>query len=222
MPSKEPQELLQANRDWAEACLRENPEYFSDMAKGQSPEFLWIGCSDSRVPAEDITGSAPGELFVARNVANLVVHTDLNLMSVLEYAVVYLKVKHIVICGHYECGGVKAAMASRSFGTLNKWIRNIKDIAYLHREELESLPNDGTRERRLIELNVVEQAKNLTHTFVLQSAWNRGQELTIHGWVYDVGTDHIKDMISIDRNYPIPNSFKYDFDAESPSASTNS
>src|SRR6478736_672677 len=160
---KEPTDLLKANREWAAECLSSNPSYFQDMVKGQSPEFLWIGCSDSRVPAEDITGSEPGDLFVARNVANLVVHTDINLMSVIEFAVSNLKVEHIVVCGHYGCGGVKAAMTSHSYGMINKWIRNIKDIAYAHREELELLEPEA-RERRLIELNVIEQAKNLTHT----------------------------------------------------------
>ena len=208
--SKQPEELLQANRSWASAQLRADPEYFRTMARSQSPEFLWIGCSDSRVPAEDITGSEPGDLFVARNVANLVVHTDMNLMAVVEYAVVQLEVKHIVVCGHYGCGGVRAALSSKNYGMINKWIRNIKDIAYMHRDHLDMLkPED--RERRLIELNVIEQARNLTHTSTVQAAWNRGAELTIHGWVYDMETGLINDMISIDRDFPIPPIFRYDF-----------
>jgi carbonic anhydrase len=211
MPNKEPRDLLEANRAWAAGRVAADPNYFTDMAKGQNPEFLWIGCSDSRVPAEDITGSAPGDLFVARNIANLVVHTDLNLMSVIEYGVVGLGVKHIVVCGHYGCGGVKAAMTDRSYGIFNKWIRNIKDIAYIHRDELEALPSPETRERRLIELNVIEQAKNLTHTSIVQKAWHRGQELTIHGWVYDIANGRLNDMISIDNSFPIPPIFRYDF-----------
>lgn len=209
---KEPADLLKANREWAAECLRSNPAYFHDMVKGQNPEFLWIGCSDSRVPAEDITGSEPGDLFVARNVANLVVHTDINLMSVVEFAVKSLKVKHIVVCGHYGCGGVRAAMSSHSFGMINKWIRNIKDIAYMYREELELLDPEA-RERRLIELNVIEQAKNLTHTSIVQAAWHRKQPLTIHGWVYDISNGRLADLISIDNSFPIPPIFKYDFGA---------
>lgn len=209
-PGKEPADLLSANRDWAAECIRSNPEYFQDMVKGQSPEFLWIGCSDSRVPAEDITGSEPGDLFVARNVANLVVHTDINLMSVIEFAVNNLKVKHIVVCGHYGCGGVKAAMTSKSYGMINKWIRNIKDIAYAHRDELEGLESEA-KERRLIELNVIEQAKNLTHTSIVQAAWHRKQPLTIHGWVYDISNGQLSELISIDNSFPIPPIFKYDF-----------
>ncbi len=208
---KEPQELLDANRAWAASQLAANPDYFRDMAVSQAPEFLWIGCSDSRVPAEDITGCEPGDLFVARNVANLVVHTDMNLMSVIEYAVNQLQVTHIVVCGHYGCGGVKAAMSSKNYGMINKWIRNIKDIAYANRDHLDLLKPEE-RERRLIELNVIEQARNLTHTSIVQAAWHRGQPLTIHGWVYDMETGLINDMISIDKDFPIPPVFKYDFD----------
>lgn len=207
---KEPQELLDANRAWAADQLRTNPDYFRDMARSQAPEFLWIGCSDSRVPAEDITGCEPGDLFVARNVANLVVHTDMNLMSVIEYAVNQLQVTHIVVCGHYGCGGVRAAMSSKNYGMINKWIRNIKDLAHAHRDQLEVLKPDE-RERRLIELNVIEQARNLTHTSIVQAAWHRGQPLTIHGWVYDMETGLIRDMISIDKDFPIPPIFRYEF-----------
>lgn len=209
---KEPQELLDANRAWAASQLRTNPDYFRDMARSQAPEFLWIGCSDSRVPAEDITGCEPGDLFVARNVANLVVHTDMNLMSVIEYAVNQLQVTHIVVCGHYGCGGVRAAMSSKNYGMINKWIRNIKDLAHAHRDTLEVLKPEE-RERRLIELNVIEQARNLTHTSIVQAAWHRGQPLTIHGWVYDMETGLIRDMISIDRDFPIPPIFRYEFSA---------
>lgn len=211
MPNKEPHELIAANRAWAAERVAVDPNYFTDMAKGQNPKILWIGCSDSRVPAEDITGSDPGDLFVARNVANLVVHTDLNLMSVIEYGVAHLGVKHIVVCGHYGCGGVKAALTDRSYGIFNKWIRNIKDIANINHEELCALPTPEARERRLIELNVIEQAKNLTHTSIVQAAWHRNQELTIHGWVYDIANGLLNDMIAIDKSFPIPAIYKYDF-----------
>ena len=210
--SKLPQEILRANRAWAAKQLDADPRYFADMARGQSPEFLWIGCSDSRVPAEDITGSAPGELFVARNVANLVVHTDMNLMSVIEYAVTQLKVKHIVVCGHTGCGGVRAAMSPKSHGMIDKWLRNIRDLAYDHREELAALPTEA-RERRLIELNTIEQARNLTHSCIVQRAWHHGQELTIHGWLYDMETGLLHDLISLDKTFPIPDIHRYDFGA---------
>lgn len=210
--AKQPLEILRANRAWAAEQLAADPAYFSDMARGQSPEFLWIGCSDSRVPAEDITGSAPGELFVARNVANLVVHTDMNLMSVIEYAVTQLKVKHIVVCGHTGCGGVRAAMSAKSLGMINKWLRNIRDLAYEHRAELEPLA-PAERERRLIELNVIEQARNLTHSCIAQGAWHRGQELTIHGWLYDMETGLIHELIAIDKTFPIPEIHRYEFGA---------
>ncbi len=210
--AKQPEEIIRSNRDWAAEKLSANPSYFRDMARGQSPQFLWIGCSDSRVPAEDITGSSPGELFVARNVANLVVHTDMNLMSVIEYAVTQLKVQHIVVCGHTDCGGVRAAMSPKSYGMIDKWLRNIRDLAYAHRAELEPLSPEA-RERRLIELNVIEQARNLTHSCIVQRAWNRGRDLTIHGWLYEMETGLLRDLIAIDKAFPIPEAYRYDFSA---------
>lgn len=204
--------LLLENRAWAHERSVINPAYFAEMAKDQAPTFLWIGCSDSRVPPNEITGTNPGEMFVARNVANLVIHTDLNLMSVLEYAVHSLKVKHVIICGHYGCGGVKAAMGHQSLGMINKWIRNIKDVYQTHADELDGIPEEARRVDRLVELNVVEQAENLTHTSIVQRAWHLGQPLWIHGWVYDMPTGLLKTLCSYDPSYEIPSIHRYDFD----------
>jgi carbonic anhydrase len=176
--------LLQNNKTWAKKVTSEDPEFFERLKHIQSPEFLWIGCSDSRVPPNEITGTRPGEIFIHRNIANMVVHTDLNLLSVLEYAVKQLNVKHIIVCGHYGCGGVKAAMTQHNFGIINKWIRNIKDVYRIHRAEMQSLETEEKKLDRLVELNVIEQVFNLAKTSIVQKAWKYEQRPYLHGWVY--------------------------------------
>ncbi len=177
-----------------EEKLQLDPQYFHNLAMGQSPKFLFIGCSDSRVPVSEITGTAPGEVFVHRNVANLVVSTDLNLLSVLQYAVEVLKVEHVIVCGHYGCGGVKAAMGHKDLGLINKWLRNIKDVIRLHRDELNVIDNEDQKFKRLVELNVAEQVYNLHKTSVIQKAYQRNASLHVHGWVYDLSEGIIKDL----------------------------
>jgi len=186
--------LLLANKAWVEDKLNVAPDYFHATAKDQKPEFLWIGCSDSRVPAEDITGTEPGELFVHRNIANLVLHTDFNVLSVLQYAVEALKVKHIIVCGHYNCGGVKNAMLRKDLGLINKWLRHIKDVYRQHARELETIGDEQARYDRLVELNVAEQVQNLAETSFVQKAWRRDQRPCLHGWVYDLRTGYLKEI----------------------------
>ncbi len=188
------QRLLSNNKNWVAQQKEKDPEFFRDLADGQSPEYLWIGCSDSRVPANEITDTKPGEIFVHRNIANMVVHTDMNLLSVLSYAVEILHVKHIIVCGHYGCGGIKAAMGNKQFGLIDNWLRHIKDIYRLYSKELDALTNPIDRERRLVELNVMEQVYDLTKTSIVQNAWMNGQQLHVHGWVYEVSDGMIKDL----------------------------
>jgi carbonic anhydrase len=176
--------LLDNNVKWASDTVARDPEFFHRLEKVQRPEFLWIGCSDSRVPANEITGTQPGEIFVHRNIANMVVHTDLNLLSVLQYAVEYLKVKHVIVCGHYGCGGVQAAMSHQSLGIINKWLRNIKDVYRLHQEEVEALTTDQEKFDRMVELNVQEQVNDLAKTSIIQKAWAQRGGPHLHGWVY--------------------------------------
>jgi carbonic anhydrase len=176
--------LFENNRHWAAEMEIRHPGFFQQLSNQQFPEYLWIGCSDSRVPANEIVNLMPGELFVHRNVANLVVHTDLNCLSVVQYAVDVLKVKHIIVCGHYGCGGVQAALTGANFGLIDNWLRNVQDVYEKHRDEVDALPTDGARLRRLCELNVTEQVMNLARTTVVQSAWSRAQALTIHAWIY--------------------------------------
>ncbi|MDX2283473.1 MAG: carbonic anhydrase [Bacteroidia bacterium] len=206
--------LLQNNRNWVAERLSLDQTYFERLARGQAPNFLWVGCSDSRVPANEITGTESGEIFVHRNIANLVVHTDLNFMSVLQYAVEVLHVHHIIVCGHYGCGGVLAAMTHGSKGLVNKWLRNIKEVYALYAEELEAIADEKARADRLVELNVTEQVKNLAKTSIVQRAW-RNKSLQIHGWVYGLDSGLIKDLNvkyqSVDALEPI---FHYDFDLE--------
>jgi carbonic anhydrase len=188
------EKLLLENKAWAQEMLERNPHYFERMNQGQAPEFLWIGCSDSRVPAEDITNSSPGEIFVHRNVANLVVHTDLNLLSVLQFAVEVLQVRHVIVCGHYNCGGVKAALSNKQLGLINKWLRNIKDTYRLHRDEIEAMDDEEARVDRLVELNVREQVVNLAKTSIVQLSWKRRQLPILHGWVYGLKDGLLKDL----------------------------
>jgi carbonic anhydrase len=186
--------LLENNKKWVAKNLAADPEYFKTLAKGQTPEFLWIGCSDSRVPADQITGTLPGQMFVHRNIANMVVHTDMNILSVLSYAVEVLKVKHIIVCGHYGCGGVTAAMGKTQYGLIDNWLRHIKDVYRVHQQELDAITDSDQRVRRLVELNVIEQVNDLGKTSIVQNAWNRGQFLHIHGWVYELSDGIIKDL----------------------------
>lgn len=187
-------ELINKNKTWAENVNAEDPEFFSELAKKQTPEYLWIGCADSRVPANQIVGLMPGEVFVHRNIANVVVHTDFNCLSVVEYAVAVLKVKHIIVCGHYGCGGVKAASENHHLGLIDNWLRHIRDVRNKHDAVLRIIPDENERLNRLCELNVVEQAHNVCHTTVVQQAWGNGQELAVHGWIYKIQDGLIRDM----------------------------
>lgn len=178
--------LFTANAKWASDIKQKDPEFFSTLAKQQAPEYLWIGCSDSRVPANQIVDLAPGELFVHRNVANVVIHTDLNCMTVLNYAVEFLKVKHVMVTGHYGCGGVKAALENNKLGLLDYWLRNIRDVYHNNKQQIDVVTDPAERINRLCELNVIQQVDNVAHSNIVQNAWARGQELTIHGWIYDI------------------------------------
>jgi carbonic anhydrase len=186
--------LFQNNKHWVESKISKDPKYFHRMADGQEAQYLWIGCSDSRVPANEIVGLEPGELFVHRNVANLFPHTDFNCLSVLEYAVDLVKIQHVIVCGHYGCSGVKAAMEDNQLGLVDNWLRNIRDVYARNKDELDKIPNQKQRYDRLVELNVRQQVLNVCHTTIVQGAWTRGDPLWIHGWVYDVATGALKDL----------------------------
>lgn len=202
--------LLLSNKAWAAEKLALDPEYFHNLARDQKPDYLWIGCSDSRVPANEVIGAEPGELFVHRNIANMVVHTDLNLLSVLQYAVEELKVKHVIVCGHYGCGGVRAALSHHSMGVLNKWLRNIKDVYRLHKSELLSLENEEERLARLVELNVEEQVQNLVKTSIIQRAWKYDHRPMLHGWVYGLDNGIIKQVCTVDAGSAVDPIYQYD------------
>ena len=186
--------LFKQNTQWAEEIEKEHPGFFSRLVNQQNPEYLWIGCADSRVPANEIVGLMPGELFVHRNVANLVHHTDLNLLSVLQFAVEVLKVKHVMVVGHYGCGGVRAAMEDKPLGLIDNWIRQVRELYLRHRDEVDALPSMGERVNRMCELNVRRQVMNVVHTTVVQEAWRRDQPLSVHGWVYALGDGLLRDM----------------------------
>ncbi|MCE2739983.1 MAG: carbonate dehydratase [Sphingobacteriales bacterium] len=193
-PSKSYDKLIENNKEWAASVVKDDPEFFSRLSNVQKPEFLWIGCSDSRVPADRITGTQPGEIFVHRNIANMVIHTDMNLLAVLEYAVDHLEVSHILVCGHYGCGGVKAAMSRHNFDLINKWIRNIKDVYRMHRETIDFQTKPEERLNKLIELNVEEQVMNLAKTSIIQKSWKNKKSPEIHGWVYSLEDGLIKEV----------------------------
>lgn len=205
------EKLLLQNKAWSEEKVHRDKEFFHKLENQQKPKFLWIGCSDSRVPANEITGTDPGEVFVHRNIANMVVHTDLNLLSVLQYAVEVLKVEHIIVCGHYGCGGIEAALGNHSFGLINKWLRNIKEVYKIYREEIESIKNEKEKVNRLVELNVLEQCQDLIKTSIIQKAWHQRQAPEIHGWVYGLNDGRVKELINIEAQieniHPI---FRYD------------
>lgn len=188
------QKLLDNNQAWAKKVAQEQPELFATLSKQQAPKYLWIGCSDSRVPANEIVDMLPGELFVHRNVANLVKHVDFNCQSVIQFAVDVLKVEHIIVCGHYGCGGVKVAMENTNAGISDYWLRSVKDIALRHRVELQDLPNQEARLSRMCEINVTEQVANLAHSKIVQTAWQKNQPLEIHGWIYGVHDGVIKNL----------------------------
>ncbi len=186
--------ILENNKAWSDTKLAKDPDYFKRLAEGQKPPLLWIGCSDSRVPANEIIGAQPGEVFVHRNIANMVVHSDMNMLSVLDYAVNVLKVRHVIVCGHYGCGGVKAAMGNQSIGIIDNWIRHIKDVYRQNRVYLDSIVKESDRFDAFVEINVKEQVRDLAKTSIVQGAWNSGQELYLHGWVYGLGTGVVKDL----------------------------
>lgn len=187
-------DLFENNKKWASEIFASTPEFFSRLVAQQAPEYLWIGCSDSRVPANEIVGLLPGELFVHRNVANLVIHTDMNCLSVLQYAVDILLIKHVIVCGHYGCGGIKAAMENQPHGLVDNWLRHIRDTHHRQQEKLEAILNEADRVRRLCELNAIEQVVNVGNTTIIQDAWERGQEIAIHGWIYDIADGLLKDL----------------------------
>lgn len=202
--------MLAGNQRFVERMAQEDPSFFERMDKGQAPHTLWIGCSDSRVSTDVITDTDPGSLFVHRNIANMVVHTDLNLLSVLEYAVVYLKVNHIIVCGHYGCGGVKAAMGNHSLGIINKWLRNIKDVYHKHKDEVNSLTTEEEKSNRLIELNVREQVMNLAKTSIVQKAWKEEKRPHLHGWVYGLNNGIIKPVCEMEAGTHIDPLYEFD------------
>lgn len=203
--------LLVWNKEWVADTLKEDPEYFIKLSKGQNPPILWIGCADSRVPANQITGTNPGDIFVHRNIANMVIHTDMNMLSVLDYAVAVLKVKHVIVCGHYGCGGVLAAMGNKQFGLIDNWLRHIKDVYRTYASELDMLNDPEEKAQKLVELNVIENVYNLCKTSTLQNAWKKGQELSVHGWVYSLETGIIKDLkVSFNSDEKLGKMFKFD------------
>lgn len=199
------EKLFDGNRKWVEETLNRDPYFFDKLAAGQKPPVLWIGCSDSRVPANEITGTIPGEIFVHRNIANMVIHTDMSMLSVLDYSVNVLGVTDLVVCGHYGCGGVLAALSNKPQGLVENWLRNIKDVYRLHQRELDSLKNKDKKADRLVELNVIEQVLHLTATSIVQNAWEKGKQLTVHGLVYDIRNGYLTDLdVSVADNSGVP------------------
>ncbi|KXJ45212.1 MAG: carbonate dehydratase [Cycloclasticus sp.] len=186
--------LFSNNKAWADAIVKEDPNFFKNLSKLQAPEYLWIGCSDSRVPSNELINLAPGEVFVHRNIANMVIHSDLNCLSVMQFAIEVLKVKHVIVCGHYGCGGIKASLENHDHGLIDNWLGHIKDVSRLHEDELSAL-NDKDREHRLCELNVIEQVANVCDTTIVKNAWKSGAELSVHGWIYNIENGILKDII---------------------------
>ncbi len=198
-------DLLTGNKAWVKEKLRQDPEFFERLAQGQKPEVLWIGCADSRVPANEITGTKPGDIFVHRNIANMVIHSDMNMLSVLDYAVNILQIKHVIVCGHYGCGGVKAAMSNQQFGLVDNWLRHIKDVYRLHATELDGIHDEEQRLNRFTELNIIEQVFDLSKTSIIQNAWRSRKLPAIHGWIYDLRTGLIKDLkVSLHSQSKLP------------------
>jgi carbonic anhydrase len=204
--------ILDNNKTWVETQLAIDKEYFKDLAKGQQPPLLWIGCSDSRVPANEIIGAKPGEVFVHRNIANMVIHSDMNMLSVLDYAVNVLKVKHVIVCGHYGCGGVKAAMGNQSIGLIDNWIRHIKDVYRLHEDYLNSFEDEEERFNKFVEVNVQEQVFDLAKTSIVQGAWRNGQDLTLHGWTYGLNSGYVTDLgVNMSSNIELDEVYRLKF-----------
>ncbi|MFN8325940.1 carbonate dehydratase [Flavobacterium sp.] len=204
--------IIENNAKWVEESLATDKDFFKDLAKGQQPPLLWIGCSDSRVPANEIIGAKPGEVFVHRNIANMVVHSDMNMLSVLDYAVNVLKVSHVIVCGHYGCGGVKAAMGNQSIGLIDNWIRHIKDIYRLHENYLNSIDDEDNRFNKFVEINVQEQVFDLAKTSIVQGAWRNGQDLTLHGWVYGLNSGYITDLdVNMSNNNDLDEVYRLKF-----------
>lgn len=202
-------QILDNNKNWVESKLDLDPDFFNKLAEGQQPPLLWIGCADSRVPANEIIGAQPGEVFVHRNIANMVVHTDMNMLSVLDYAVNVLKVKDIIVCGHYGCGGVKTAMGNASVGLIDNWLRHIKDTYRFNKEELNSIEDEKVKFDRFVEINAMEQVFNLAKTSIVQNAWANGQQLHLHGWVYGIGTGLVHDLeVTINSNDDLESVFQ--------------
>jgi carbonic anhydrase len=205
-------QLLANNKQWVQSKLDKDPEYFKKLARGQKPPVLWIGCADSRVPANEIIGAEPGDVFVHRNIANMVVHSDMNMLSVLDYAVNVLEVKHIIVCGHYGCGGVQTAMKNVHIGIIDNWIRHIKDVYRLNQEELNAITDEKERFDRFVEINVIEQVKDLAKTSIVQGAWKNGKKFGIHGWVYGIENGYVKDLnISMFDDSELPDVYKLEF-----------
>ena len=205
------EKLLQDNKEWAKEMERNNPGYFKRLAQLQTPEFLWIGCSDSRVPADRITGTQPGEIFVHRNIANLVIHTDVNLLSVLDFAINHLKIKHVIVCGHYGCGGIKAAITNHDYKyVLNMWLRNIKDVYSLYKDELDDIKDEEQKTNRLVELNVKEQVLRLAKTSIIQRAWKYNNRPMLHGWVYGLKDGIIKTIFDMQPGTALDSIYEYD------------
>jgi len=204
------EKLLENNKQWANQSIAKDPEFFNRLKNTQTPEYLWIGCSDSRVQPDSITGTVPGEIFIHRNIANMVVHTDFNMLSVLQYAVEVLKVKHVIVCGHYNCGGVKASMTHQSLGIINKWLRNIKDVYRIHFDEINDLPTESERINKLIELNVQEQVMNLAKTSIIQKAWKENNAPHLHGWVYGLEDGLIKPIFEMEAGTHIDPIYEFD------------
>ena len=197
--------LFNNNRAWAAKMTRQDPEFFSRLSSQQAPQYLWIGCADSRVPANEIVGLLPGELLVHRNVANVVVHADLNCLSVLQFAVEVLNVEHIIVCGHYGCGGVRAALRDDRLGLVDNWLRHVQDVMLKHRTELDRLPDEDEKHHRLCELNVIEQVANVSQTTVVRDAWARGQKLAVHGWIYALNDGLLRDLdVSVTTTPVVP------------------
>ena len=204
--------IIEGNKNWVASKINEDPDYFEKLSKGQSPPLLWIGCSDSRVPANEVIGAQPGEVFVHRNIANMVVHSDMNMLSVLDYAVNVLKVKHVIVCGHYGCGGVKAALGNDSIGIIDNWIRHIKNVYRLHHTYLDSIVDETKRFDAFVEINVKEQVFDLAKTSIVQGAWKNGDDLNLHGWVYGLNSGIVKDLqVNLSSNKDLDTVYQLEF-----------
>lgn len=205
--------IFENNKKWVESKLNNDPDYFNRLSQGQKPPILWIGCSDSRVPANEVTGTEPGEIFVHRNIANMVVHTDMNMLSVLDYAVNVLEVKHVIVCGHYGCGGVNAALENKQVGLIDNWLRHIKDVYRLHKAEIDAIKDKDLKSRRMVEVNVQEQVHDLAKTSIVQNAWGNNRFLQLHGLVYDISNGILKDLgVSIENNHSLDKVYQFDID----------